>query len=134
MFYIFWYCGLSSITLPNSVTSIGEYAFYGCNNLNVVVSKIVKPFDISPNTFSNTTYDGKLYVPKWTSYEYNEKNGWSKFKNIEESEPTGLVMMRDNGVQKIYRYSLDGRVANNSYKGLNIIRMNNGKTKKVVVK
>lgn len=33
----FEYCsGLKSVTIPNSVTSIGSYAFSGCNNLKTV--------------------------------------------------------------------------------------------------
>ena len=31
----FWYCtALVTVTLPTSLTSIGEYAFFGCPNLD----------------------------------------------------------------------------------------------------
>ena len=34
--YAFQYCGLASVTIPNSVTSIGNYAFYDCSGLTSV--------------------------------------------------------------------------------------------------
>ena len=35
--YAFQYCSLTSITIPEGVTQIGEYAFSGCSNLTSVV-------------------------------------------------------------------------------------------------
>ena len=35
----FEYCGLTCITIPDSVTSIGNMAFYGCDELTEVISK-----------------------------------------------------------------------------------------------
>ena len=32
----FWYANITSITIPNSVSTIGEYAFEGCNSLQFV--------------------------------------------------------------------------------------------------
>ena len=35
--FAFYYCtSLTSITIPNSVTTIGQYAFYGCHNLRSI--------------------------------------------------------------------------------------------------
>ena len=89
----FYECsGLTSITIPNSVTSIGENVFVGCYNLQKVVSKIVEPFEIAENTFSDETYSKvPLYVPKGTVAKYKASDGWKNFKNIlEEDTTTGI--------------------------------------------
>ena len=83
--YAFYYCsGLTSIEIPNSVTSIGIYAFSGCD-IPEVISKIENPFVINTNTFTdNTFYNATLYVPKGTIDKYKATNGWKKFAFIEE--------------------------------------------------
>ena len=34
--YCFWGCSLTSITIPSSVTSLGEYCFSGCDDLTSI--------------------------------------------------------------------------------------------------
>ena len=50
--YAFSGCtGLTSVTIPNSVTSIGDYAFYGCSNIySLTIGSGIS--SISSNTFS----------------------------------------------------------------------------------
>ena len=50
--YAFFGCnGLTSVTIPNSVTSVGSYAFYGCNGLtSVTISNSV--ISVGSNAFS----------------------------------------------------------------------------------
>ena len=55
---------LSSITIPASVTTIGDYAFYGCSGLTSVVSKIKEPFNLSDVAFKGISSDCVLTVPK----------------------------------------------------------------------
>ncbi len=83
---------LKSITIPNSVTSIGKSAFCRCKNLKNVISKIVSPFPIEDDTFSDETYSkAPLYVPKGTVAKYKTTQGWKNFKNIvEEGTTTGI--------------------------------------------
>ena len=75
---------MTSITIPNSVTSIQSYAFYG-NDILEVISKIENPFDIGYQTFSiNTFSNASLYVPIGAIDKYKAKEGWKKFVFIEE--------------------------------------------------
>ena len=76
---------LTSITIPNSVTSIGDYAFSSCTALMTVKSYITEPFNIGK--FANETYrQGTLYVPKGTKELYIRFDGWREFLKIEEME------------------------------------------------
>ena len=55
---------LSSITIPASVTTIGDYAFYGCSGLTSVVSKIKEPFNLRAGAFEGISLNCVLTVPK----------------------------------------------------------------------
>ena len=80
--------GLTSVTIPNSVTSIGNDAFYGCSNLTTIVSEIETPFEISI-IISNTAVT--LIIPKGTKAAYQSTNGWSSFTNIVEPGEGGII-------------------------------------------
>ena len=79
--YAFLECrDLTSITIPSSVTSIGESAFNNCNNLEYVKCLSETPPFAHDNTFSN--YNIPLYVPEKAIETYKAKEPWSSFKEI----------------------------------------------------
>ena len=91
----FQYCsGLTSVTIPNSVTSIGFNAFYGAD-IPTVISLIENPFTIlgktsDYRTFSQNTFNNAtLYVPKGTIEKYKATGGWKDFLFIEEGAGGG---------------------------------------------
>lgn len=84
--YAFSGCvNLSSVTIPNSVTSIGNYAFSNCGNLTSVASKMKTPINIESKTFTNS-YNATLYVPKGSKSAYEEADYWKEFNEIVEIE------------------------------------------------
>ena len=107
--YAFYDCkDITSITIPNNVTSIGSYALTGTsitsieipssvgaigNNaftntpLRTIVSKSENPatFTGSSLLFSNYTYiHAPLYVPEGAYWNYAYANGWGDFIQIKE--------------------------------------------------
>lgn len=54
--WAFWGCSsLTSVTIPNSVTSIGEHAFWGCSSLKYVFHN-AKSCTFSRSCFGNSNY------------------------------------------------------------------------------
>ena len=84
--------GLSSITLPKSLVSIGQYAFIGCSSLTNIVSEIESPFSLEGSTFDDATFNNAtLTVPAGTKSAYQAKGGWMNFKNIVEAGQGGEI-------------------------------------------
>ena len=105
MLNIFGGCsGLTSVTIPNSVTSI-EGTFMYCTKLTEVRSKIKKPFAI-PIGYSNGVFygipaDATLYVPNGTKELYQATDGWKNFANIVESDDLSAIEGDLNGDDEV---------------------------------
>ena len=103
----FSYCDAKSVTIPNSVITIGRSAFLGCHYLqeiiipgNVkiigegafsgaylpsVISNISSPFEIPEDVFSHISEWSVLQIPNETYDSYMQFSGWTKhFKEIKE--------------------------------------------------
>ena len=82
-FGAFQNCGLTSVTIPNSVTSIDSYAFSGCSGLTSVIVKRETPVDITSDVFTNRG-NATLYVPQGCIAAYKAADYWKEFKEIKE--------------------------------------------------
>jgi len=127
--------GLTSITIPNSVTNIEKEAFSYCFNIKKIISEIGNPFTINENTFTQEVYNkAELHVPKGTKVKYNSLDGWKNFSTIKESLPSNIQINENDETKEHKRYLLDGSIITTHKRGVNIIQMKNGMTKKIIVK
>lgn len=68
------------VTIPNSVTSIGDYAFLFCTYLTDIICLATTPPLAQSNSFSN--YSAMLHVPVGSIEAYQSTVPWSNFTNI----------------------------------------------------
>ena len=135
--YAFSGCSnLSTITLPSSLTRIGEYAFEGCSSMVKLTSLNATPPSCGTKALNDINkWHCTLHVPENSASAYKSAYQWMEFNSIEGFDPTGILFPESNGTSKIVkRYDSNGRLMDKPFKGLNILKMSDGTTRKVIVK
>lgn len=135
----FFACPLTSLTIPKSMIYIGKRAFSAID-CSDIVCEVEEPFEIagryspdyvfSPNTYEHST----LYVPKGCVNKYKEAKGWKDFVYIEEGLPSSIQAINEDKNKEGQYYNINGKITATPQKGINIIKMNDGTTKKIIVK
>ncbi|MCH5176366.1 MAG: leucine-rich repeat domain-containing protein [Prevotellaceae bacterium] len=134
---------LKYVSIPNSLTSMGNYVFVHCLELTTVVAMIQEPFNISSNTFSQSVYESAiLHVPQGTVAKYKMADGWKYFVNIVDDIPADISnSVNIDDVDDVYVYKIgDTGITmkkddlKSLPKGIYILRNSDGTVKKVLVK
>lgn len=131
--YSIHYGGMEELVLGAKITSLSKTAFQGCVITNII-SHIENPFPIDDLAFEYVYDRTPLYVPVGTSDKYKNCAGWKNFTQIKEGTPTNIEVATKQQLSKKDIYTLDGKRVSEPQKGVNIVRMNDGATRKVVVK
>ena len=85
--YTFCYSpSVSSIIIPNSVTSIGERAFDGCLSLTSITCKAATPPILGPDPFVNCYQLPTIYIPDNTLSAYQQ--AWGNKYSFVNNETT----------------------------------------------
>lgn len=131
-------CHLHTLTIGKGVTSIGDRAFSDIESYTIV-SQIEEPFEIigmasEKSPFSAFIFQtATLLVPAGTLEKYKATEGWKDFLNMEEMASEGIssvTMDKENGGF----YDLRGHRYDHPQHGVNIIRRNDGTTRKEFVR
>ncbi len=134
---------LKKVILPSSITSIYDSGFYGmgiifggdfyCYSAEVPVT--------GENAFyvDFTSHLGTLHVPAASVDKYRSANQWKLFGNIvaikdDEPYPTKIGNSRIESHKKSAIYTIHGKQIDSPQRGINIIRTEDGKTQKIMIK
>ena len=124
---------LSEVTFPASLTSIKSKVFYECSNLKTLrfTSPSVPTF--GQDVFENCSKLEKVYVPKASLNDYKEKLKLKPTVEFIGEDPNtaginSLATSKD--AVEVERYNAKGQRINHPVKGMNIIKLSNGKVVK----
>ena len=126
--------GLTSLTIPSGVTSIGKWAFRGCSGLTSIYVYPENLPELGTDIF--TGCDAKnctVYVPKGT-YDAYKSSEFGYFEKIVEFDATGIDKVAISAdAKEVSRYSVNGQRLSAPSKGLNIVKYSDGRVKKIAV-
>ena len=148
---------LKNVRIGNSVKTIGDWAFSGCSSLDffsfgsnvesigkeafsdcTAMTKLISHAAVPPTCAAQALDDINkwnctLTVPVGYTSAYQQADQWKEFFFIDEA--TGIARTKtDQGEGYRQLYDLNGHQQPALRHGLNIIKKNDGTTKKVVVK
>lgn len=76
----FYNClSLTSIELPSGITSLGDRVFDQCYSLRTVIIRSANVISIQSNSFLNSAYNMKFYVPDNLVEDYKVATNWVNF-------------------------------------------------------
>ena len=84
--------GLTSVTLPSTMTTVGKDAFRGCTSLKSIYSNMLYPQSLGTEAFASVPDDCVLYIPVGTLTAYKNA-GWTR-------ESTGITIVEVGEVQE----------------------------------
>lgn len=124
---------LSEVTFPASLTSIKYKAFSECSDLKTLrfTSPSVPTF--GQDIFEDCSKLEKVYVPKASLNDYKDKlNLTQEVQFIGEDPNTAGInsLATSKDAVEVERYNAKGQRINHPVKGMNIIKLSNGKVVK----
>lgn len=126
---------LSYLNIGTGIMNIPDFSY--SSQLAIIVMHHKTP--PVANGFAKDSYlNAFLYVPKGSKVLYQTADVWKNFFKIIEfepdEEPNGVISPNINDLETPVYLSIDGTIRSQILRGINIIKMSDGTTKKVLVK
>ena len=120
----------------NALESIGKEAFSDCTNLQKLLSHSSNPPICGNQALDDINkWNCTLSVPKGSVNKYKNADQWKEFFFIEEMDVENSIEQSNaNSCSTQEIYDTSGRHLQDPLRGINIIKMSDGTTKKVLVK
>ncbi len=132
---------LMRVWLPSTITDMGSMTFTSCYDIEEIHVSATTPPAWNNKPFEYIYEKAVLYVPVGCKEAYKsvvdeEGNGWGAFYNIQEEngEVTGINNSVVDDMEGAEYYNINGVRIDKPTNGIYIIRMKNGKVKKMSVR
>ena len=126
---------LASFAFGSSVKTIGQEAFSDCTAMTHLISKATTPPTCGTQALDDINkWSCTLSVPEGCNSVYQQADQWKDFFFIDNDVASIEALVNAKGISVKERYTLDGKRLSRPQRGLNILRMSDGTTKKVVIK
>ena len=126
---------MTFVTIPNSVTSLGNYCFWDCSSLTSIYMFPSTPPSTGSNIFEDTPLETVYVVDEDAKTAYQVQEPWNQYA-IVVVMPTGIEELETDKTTPtiVGYYDLSGRPINGKQRGAVILRYSDGTTRKVMVK
>ncbi len=81
---------LTSLIIGNSVTEIGESAFSGCSSVTSITCEVIIPPTVGDNAFYGVSHSQIVLVPFISVERYKKATGWKDFQKIIRPNNNGI--------------------------------------------
>ena len=137
---------LTEVVVPATLTTVGDAAFEGCTGLKKFICLAAQCPSVSSAAFKSTPVEeATLVVPVFAAEKYEAHAVWGKFGTVEEMEGNGnqvspfkdseTALTDVNAAANVKTvYTIGGQQTSKLQRGINIVRMSDGTTRKVMVK
>ena len=126
---------MTFVTIPNSVTSLGNYCFWDCSSLTSIYMFPSTPPSTGSNIFEDTPLETGYVVDEDAKTAYQVQEPWNQYA-IVVVMPTGIEELETDKTTPtiVGYYALSGKPINGKQRGMVILRYSDGSSCKVRVK